>query len=45
MTAWAIQLVLAAALAVVTIPAHFFGLRQPWPAATHPHLAEPTWCR
>jgi MFS family permease len=33
-------LVLAAALAVVTIPAHFFGLRQPWPPATHPHLAE-----
>ena len=34
-------LVLAAVLAVGTIPAHFFGLRQPWPPASHPHHAEP----
>lgn len=34
-------LVLAAMLAAVTIPAHYFGLRQPWPPAAHPHLAEP----
>ncbi|WP_423797584.1 MFS transporter [Mycolicibacterium mageritense] len=33
-------LVLATALAVVTIPAHFFGLRHPWPPAPHPHHAE-----
>lgn len=33
-------LVLAAALAVVTIPAHFFGLRHPWPPAPHPHHAQ-----
>ncbi|MHC9297292.1 MFS transporter [Mycobacterium sp. LTG2003] len=32
--------VLAAALAVVTIPTHFFGLRHPWPPAPHPHHAE-----
>lgn len=34
-------LALAGLLAAVTIPAHFFGLRQPWPPAGHPHLAEP----
>lgn len=34
-------LALAAALAAITIPAHFYGLRQPWPPAAHPHLAEP----
>jgi MFS family permease len=34
-------LVLAALLAAITIRAHFFGLRQPWPPAAHPHLAEP----
>ncbi|WP_396898092.1 MFS transporter [Mycolicibacterium sp.] len=33
-------LVLAAVLAVVTVPAHFFGLRHPWPPAPHPHHAE-----
>ncbi|MGV9796602.1 MFS transporter [Mycobacterium sp. NPDC003449] len=39
----ATYLVLAAALAVVTIPAHFFGLRYPWPPAPHPHhLESPT---
>ncbi|WP_458315933.1 MFS transporter [Mycolicibacterium brisbanense] len=36
----ATYLVLAAALAVITIPAHFFGLRHPWPPAPHPHHAE-----
>lgn len=36
----ATYLVLAAALAVLTIPAHFFGLRYPWPPAPHPHHAE-----
>ena len=29
-------LVLAAVLAVVTVPAHLFGLRAPWPAAPRP---------
>lgn len=33
-------LVLAAALAALTIPAHFFGLRHPWPPAPHAHHAE-----
>jgi MFS family permease len=33
-------LVLAALLAVITIPANFFGLRQPWPPTAQPHLAE-----
>lgn len=33
-------LVLAAVLAMVTVPAHFFGLRHPWPPAPHPHHAE-----
>jgi MFS family permease len=32
--------VLAAVLAVVTIPAHLFGLRHPWPPAESPHLVE-----
>lgn len=32
--------VLAAVLAVVTIPAHFIGLRQPWPPAPANHLVE-----
>lgn len=34
-------LVLALVLAAVTIPAHFFGLRQPWPAAPGVHVSEP----
>lgn len=34
-------LVLAGALAAITIPAHYFGLRQPWPLAAHSHLTEP----
>lgn len=34
-------LVLAGILAAITIPAHYFGLRQPWPPAAHPHLTEP----
>lgn len=33
-------LVLAAALAVLTIPAYFFGLRYPWPPAPHSHHTE-----
>jgi MFS family permease len=33
-------LVLAAVLAVVTIPAHLIGLRQPWPPAPARHLLE-----
>ncbi|KWX67509.1 MFS transporter [Mycobacterium sp. NAZ190054] len=33
-------LVLAAALAVITVPAHFFGLRHPWPPAPHSHHAD-----
>ena len=33
-------LVLAAALAVITIPAHFFGLRRPWPAVDTQHVVE-----
>jgi MFS family permease len=37
-------LVLAAVMAVITIPAHFFGLRRPWPAVTtqHHHVEAPT---
>ncbi|MCF6388773.1 MULTISPECIES: MFS transporter [Actinomycetes] len=37
-------LVLAAVMAVITIPAHFFGLRRPWPAVTttHQHVEAPT---
>ncbi|AQA02711.1 MFS transporter [Mycobacterium sp. MS1601] len=34
-------LVLAAVLAVITIPAHFFGLRRPWPPVTTEHEVEP----
>jgi MFS family permease len=34
-------LVLAVLLAVVTIPAHVIGLRQPWPPAAGLHVAEP----
>lgn len=34
-------LVLAAVLAVVTIPAHFFGLRRPWPSIMTEHVVEP----
>jgi MFS family permease len=34
-------LVLAAVLAVVTVPAHLFGLRGPWPAADRPDDAGP----
>lgn len=34
-------LVLAALLAVVTVPAHLFGLRQPWPPALGRHVVEP----
>lgn len=33
-------LVLAAALAVITVPAHFFGLRRPWPAVAREHHVE-----
>jgi MFS family permease len=33
-------LVLAAVLAVVTIPAHLVGLRRPWPPVTHTHAVE-----
>lgn len=33
-------LVLAAALALITIPAHFFGLRRPWPPVPAQHEAE-----
>ena len=33
-------LVLAAILAVVTIPAHWFGLRQPWPPRPAPGLVD-----
>lgn len=37
-------LVLAAVMAVITIPAHFFGLRRPWPPVTteHHHVDAPT---
>ena len=37
-------LVLAAVMAVITIPAHFFGLRRPWPAVVtqHHHVEAPT---
>lgn len=34
-------LVLAGVLAVITIPAHFFGLRRPWPPVSTPHTVEP----
>lgn len=36
-------LVLAVVMAVITIPAHFFGLRRPWPpvAAAHHHVEAP----
>ncbi|MFC7674282.1 MFS transporter [Mycolicibacterium sp. GCM10028919] len=36
-------LVLAVVMAVVTIPAHFFGLRRPWPPVTtaHHHVEAP----
>ncbi|CAN3129054.1 MFS transporter [Mycobacterium sp. smrl_JER01] len=34
-------LVLAAVLATITIPAHFFGLRRPWPSLTVEHHVEP----
>lgn len=34
-------LVLAAVLAVITIPAHFFGLRRPWPSIMTEHHVEP----
>ncbi len=33
-------LVLAAVLAVITIPAHFFGLRRQWPAVGTQHVVE-----
>jgi MFS family permease len=33
-------LVLAAVLAVITIPAHLFGLRRPWPSVTGKHEVE-----
>lgn len=33
-------LVLAAVMAVITIPAHFFGLRRPWPAVVTRHEVE-----
>lgn len=33
-------LVLAALLAVITIPAHLFGLRRPWPPVQHHHNVE-----
>lgn len=33
-------LILAGVLAVVTVPAHFFGLRRPWPLITSPHPVE-----
>ncbi|MBO0678296.1 MFS transporter [Mycolicibacterium sp. S2-37] len=37
-------LVLAAVMAVVTIPAHFYGLRRPWPPVIlqHHHVEAPT---
>ncbi|CDO91627.1 integral membrane transporter [Mycobacterium lentiflavum] len=34
-------LVLAGLLAIVTIPAHFFGLRQPWPPPSGVHITDP----
>lgn len=34
-------LILAAVLAVVTVPAHYFGLRRPWPPAATHHAVEP----
>jgi MFS family permease len=33
-------LVLVGILAVITIPAHFFGLRRPWPPVSIPHPVE-----
>lgn len=33
-------LVLALVLAVITVPAHLFGLRRPWPPTGHPHTVE-----
>ncbi|OBF54089.1 MFS transporter [Mycolicibacterium monacense] len=33
-------LVLAVVMAVITIPAHFFGLRRPWPAVVTAHAVE-----
>jgi MFS family permease len=33
-------LVLAAILAVITVPSHFFGLRRPWPPAMTSHHSE-----
>jgi len=33
-------LVLAAVLAVITVPAHFFGLRRPWPSMITAHEVE-----
>lgn len=33
-------LVLAAVLATITVPAHFFGLRRPWPTVDSEHHAE-----
>ncbi|KQY06533.1 MFS transporter [Mycobacterium sp. Root135] len=35
-------LVLALIMAVVTIPAHFFGLRRPWPPVVTHHVESPT---
>ncbi|OPX09425.1 MFS transporter [Mycobacterium sp. AT1] len=35
-------LVLALVMAVVTIPAHFFGLRRPWPPVAGRHVESPT---
>ncbi|CAN5488514.1 MFS transporter [soil metagenome] len=33
-------LVLAVVMAVITVPAHFFGLRRPWPAVPAKHAVE-----
>lgn len=33
-------LVLAAIMAVITVPAHYFGLRRPWPAVDSRHVVE-----
>ena len=35
-------LVLALIMAVITIPAHFFGLRRPWPPVVARHVESPT---
>lgn len=32
--------ILAALLAIITVPAHFFGLRRPWPPVVAPHPAQ-----